>query len=328
VASLRRVGSDRTDESRGVLRSILGWPARRLLDRRFQWMLNGFNYRQDRLELELRRVTELLSEGLLDRRLAILAAGEELVVPIDTARFLNWAEGPEGPAARAGLWFNPPVPVHYEENSVEVLAVSERIVEQPYVFASLASIPGPLRILDVGGSESTVALSLASLGHEVHVVDPRGYRPRHPQLREHSVRLEQFDADLRFDVALALSAIEHFGLGSYSQPVRGDRADRAALAEMRRRLVPDGLLVLTVPCAPESSCDDFQRTYSLSELTGMLADDWEVLDLSVAWQRDVHTWSLGTPESHGERGVAMVRAKRKPDAERPGSRSPQRGGGG
>lgn len=311
VASLTQVENHQSQEARGVLRTLLGWPARRLLDRRFQWMLNGFNYRQDHLELELRRVTELLGEGLLDRRLAMLAPGEELAVPTDTARFLNWAEGPDGPAARAGLWFNPPVPVHYEENAVEVLTVSERIVEQPYVFSSLASMAGPLRILDVGGSESTVALSLACLGHEVHVIDPRGYRLKHPQLREHSVRLEELEAESRFDVALALSAIEHFGLGSYRQPVEGGRADRAALAEMHRRLGPDGLLVLTVPCATESSCDEFQRTYSLDELTGMIADDWEVLDLSVAWQHDIHTWTLGPWGPPGERGVAMVRARKK-----------------
>jgi hypothetical protein len=275
-------------------------------------MLNAFNYRQDRLEIELRHLTDVLSECVLDRRLAILAPGGGLAVPTDTARFLNWAEGPDGPAARAGLWFNPPVPVHYTENAVEVLMVSERIVEQPYVFTSIASLLGPLRILDVGGSESTVALSLACLGHEVHVVDPRGYRLKHPQLHEHAVRLEELEADSQFDVVLALSAVEHFGLGSYGQPIEGDRMDRAALAEIHRRLVPAGLLVLTVPCARDSSCDEFQRTYSLGELSGMLVDDWEVLDLSVAWQRDVQTWMLGTRDSQGERGVAMVRARNRP----------------
>ncbi len=274
-------------------------------------MLNGFNYRQDRLEGELRHVTELLGESLLERRLAILAPGDELALPTDTARWMNWAEGPDGLAARAGLWFNPPVPVHYRENAVEVLGVSERIVEQPYVFASLATMGGPLRILDVGGSESTVALSLACLGHEVHVVDPRGYRLKHPQLREHAVRLEELEADSQFDVVLALSAIEHFGLGSYRQPVEGGRSDRAALAEIHRRLNPAGVMVLTVPCARESSADEFQRTYSLSELSDMLVDDWEVLDRSVAWQRDVQTWTLGTWDSQGERGAAMVRARRK-----------------
>jgi hypothetical protein len=272
-------------------------------------MLNAFNYRQEHLEIELRHLTDVLSEAVLDRRLAILAPGQELTLPTDTARFLNWAEGPDGPAARAGLWFNPPVPVHYRENAVEVLAVSERIVEQPYVFGSVATAAGPLRILDVGGSESTVALSLASLGHELHVADPRGYRVKHPQLHEHAVRLEELEINSRFDVALALSAIEHFGLGSYGQPP-GDRMDRVALAEIHRRLTPDGLLVLTVPCARDSSCDEFQRTYSLSELRDMLAADWVVLDLSVAWQRDTHTWVLGSPDlPQGEGGVAMVRAK-------------------
>src|SRR5207244_11085210 len=100
-----------------------------------------------------------------------------------TAAFLNWTGGPDGWASLSGLWFNEPVPVEYQEGGVGVLLVNERIVEQPYVFAAVAAGgPGPLRVLDVGGGESTVGLSLASLGHHVTVVDPRGAALEHPRL--------------------------------------------------------------------------------------------------------------------------------------------------
>jgi hypothetical protein len=292
-----------------LVRRVLGWPARRLLDRRVEWILAGFNYRQDRLETELRFVTEALGEALLEHRLARLEPNDELVIPIDTARFLNWAEGPEGPAARAGLWFNPPVPVRYEEDAVEVLLVNERIVEQPYVFAAVAALPAPARILDVGGSESTIALSLACLGHQVHVVDPRGYPLAHPRLSQSAAILDELPSELRFDAAVAVSAIEHFGLGAYGQPSDPDeRLDTAALAVIRSRLVSGGLLVLTVPCAATPAQDEFQRTYSVAQLREMLSD-WDIADLSVVWQRDRKTWIRAQPDDpQAESGVALITA--------------------
>lgn len=259
----------------------------------------------------MRYLTEAVGEGLLDRRLARLAAQHDDSMPGDTARFLNWAEGPEGVAARAGLWFNPPVAIRYAEDGADILLVNERIVEQPYAFAALSTLPPGARILDVGGSESTVALSLASLGYEVHVVDPRGYPLSHPLLHVHEMPLEELPEELRFDGALALSAIEHFGLGAYGQPELADaRLDVQALKEMHRRLTPGGLLVLTVPCAPAFSADDFQRIYSPEELTRMLAGDWDVADLSAAWHPDHRTWVRGAiDQPQGEVGVALVVAR-------------------
>lgn len=300
---------DGTGRSWSLLRSVLGWPARRLLDRRVEWILANVNDRQDRLETEMRLVSDGLGEVILDRRLARMAAEDEPAVPVDTARFLNWAEGPEGPAARAGLWFNPPVPVRYEENSIEVLLVNERIVEAPYVFGALSALRSPARVLDVGGGESTIALSLASLGHHVHVVDPRGYRLEHPLIERTPMALEELRTDLVFDAAIAVSSIEHFGLGAYGQHAQTG-LDRAALATIRERLAPDGLLVVTVPCAVSSSQDEFQRVYSLEQLSDMLAA-WDILDLSVAWRLDRVTWIRGSPDvPQAESGVALVTARR------------------
>jgi len=311
---------------RTVLRRALGWPARRVLDRRVQWILAalderigpspprpGLHHRLDLLQSELEHVDAALGESLLGRRLATLSTAQEVVLPGDTARFLNWAEGGGGPAARSNLWFNPPVPVRYDEGGAEVLLVNERIVEQPYVFAALSVLPRGSRVLDVGGAESTVALSLASLGHEVHVVDPRGYRLRHAQLHSHALRLDELASGHRFDAAVALSCIEHFGLGAYGSPGGASgatRLDRQALADIHERLDPGGLLVLTVPCGADSTEDEFQRRYSLAELREMLAG-WELVDLSVVWRRAHRSWVRADPgDPPGEVGVALVSARR------------------
>jgi len=310
---------------RTLARRILGWPARRLVDRRIQWLIAalderlgsaaggaGLHQRLDLIEHDVRHAHRAVAEALLDRRLATLSSAEELHLPADTASFLNWAEGPEGPAASAGLWFNPPVPVRYAQDDVRVLLVNERVVEQPYVFGALTHLPPPARILDVGGSESTVALSLASIGHHVVVADPRGYPLEHPGLQARAVRLDELSrSEDGFDAAVALSSIEHFGLGSYGVGLRDARLDRAALADVQERLAPGGVLVLTVPCAATSTQDEFQRIYAVAELREMLAD-WELVDLSVAWRQDQFTWVRGDPEQpRGDVGVALVTAHRR-----------------
>jgi hypothetical protein len=125
------------------------------------------------------------------------------------------------------------------------------------------------------------------------------------------VPLDELPRDLQFDAAVALSSIEHFGLGSYAQPERADvRLDQAAVTDIHERLTPGGLLVLTVPCAATSTRDDFQRVYSFDELKEMMAG-WELLDLSVAWRLDLRTWVRGAPDHpQAEAGVALVLAQK------------------
>ena len=47
----------------------------------------------------------------------------------------------------------------------------------------------------MGASESTVALSLASLGYEVTAIDPRPYPFDHPRLRVVVGNVEDWDPD-------------------------------------------------------------------------------------------------------------------------------------
>jgi SAM-dependent methyltransferase len=229
------------------------------------------------------------------------------------AAYLNWATGPDGYAAQAGLWFNPPVPVQHNARGVEVLLVNERIVEHPFVFAALAGLGEGARILDVGGSESTVGLSLATLGHRVTVVDPRPYPLRHPHLRHAACRLDELPApasDARFDAAVVLSAVEHFGLEHYGVAWSDPRADLDALARLRDLVAPGGLLVLTVPFAEHPTVDDFQRVYDEAGLRELLAG-WDVRTSLRAGRIDRLTWELGAP-SRERHGVALVTAVSPP----------------
>jgi pyridoxamine 5'-phosphate oxidase len=323
---LAGVAGDDSRAPRAAVARLLGWPARRLLDPRVQWTadvvderlierVEGLHRHLEQLEDRVRgqvaalRVEELLARG--PGRLAELT--------VELGRFLNWAEGHEGYAAQSELWFNPPVALDYRPGGVAVRHVNERVVEQPFVFAALAGLPPGARVLDVGGSESTVGVSLASLGYAVTVVDPRGYPVSHPGLRSAACRLDELDADeTGFDAAIAVSAIEHFGLGHYAGSGEAARLDIAALVELGRRVRPGGLLVLTTPFG-QPSVDGFQRVYDTQGLSELLAG-WEVERATGAWRVDEVTWVAGQlDEPVGERGVALVVARNPRSGRQPAS---------
>ena len=298
------------------LKALLGWPLRRALDPRVRMTVHEIDARLGSENLRRPTIHDRLDD--LDRMGRDVLAGlgwRDVPAPggalerLDAAHaeYLNWASGPEGYAAQAGMWFNPPVPVHHAAGRVEPLLVNERIVEQPFVFGALAGLAPGARIVDVGGSESTVGLSLATLGHRVTVVDPRPYPLSHPNLEHAACRLDELPAPAQcFDAAVALSAVEHFGLEHYGLDWSDERADRAALERLRELVVPGGLLVLTVPFAEEASVDDFQRVYDEEGLRELLAG-WEVRTSLRVGRTGRLTWELGEPSSE-RHGVALVTA--------------------
>lgn len=324
-------------------RRILGWPGRRLLDPRMQWVINGVDAQVGRRIDEVERVNAEINERLTavqrdvidegraveDGVAALIDAARQLlqdresdyVIPptekrsIETLRwppaeFANWTASPHGYAAEAGLWINHPVQLVHRPGGVDVLSVNERVLEVPFAFASLAHLAAPARILDVGGSESTVALSLATMGHQVTVVDPRGYGFRHPNIEVVVGPVEELPAERTgFDAVLLISAIEHFGTGAYAQAVADDRADLRAAEDLRGRLRPGGTMVLTVPYGPPG-VDDFQRVYDADGVRELVAD-LDVVSFSAARRLDLVTWeATGSDDPPADVGVALVAARR------------------
>lgn len=226
------------------------------------------------------------------------------------AELLNYAFGYKGFAAQAGLWFNPAVwPVHLP-GEVRLGDVNERIAEIPYVFRALARAELGSSVLDVGGSESTMCLSLASLGYEVTTVDPRPAPLVHPGLRQVPLPVEEWETDERFDVVVLLSTIEHIGVGAYGQD-ENPVGDIAVMRRVRELVREDGLLILTTPYG-RSARDEIQRTYDDSRLTDLLAG-WVVDDFTVLRKGKDLAWSLheGEPAT-AERGKQVVMITARP----------------
>jgi 2-polyprenyl-3-methyl-5-hydroxy-6-metoxy-1,4-benzoquinol methylase len=223
-----------------------------------------------------------------------------------TAHLLAYASSHRGFAAQRGLWFNPPTVLRYQEQDVTLANVTERIAEPAYVFRALAGVPRGGRVLDVGASESTVALSLASLGYEVTAIDPRPYPAAHPALRSVEGTVEGLEAE-PFDAVVCLSTIEHVGIGAYGVEGAPD-ADLAAMRHIRELLRPGGVLALTTPFGT-AEVQEHQRVYDRAGL-GRLLDGFEVDDLTILRHTEPTVWQVADGDVGRDEGVALVTARR------------------
>lgn len=104
---------------------------------------------------------------------------------------------------------------------------TERMVELPFVFRHIRDG----EVLDVGCSESPVGIQLAMQGHKVTGVDMQDYKYSHPNFKFVRADFLKHDFAAKFDVAISISAIEHFGIVAY----KNARADLSADAEAVRR---------------------------------------------------------------------------------------------
>ncbi|MEZ5175364.1 MAG: class I SAM-dependent methyltransferase [Acidimicrobiia bacterium] len=240
------------------------------------------------------------------------------------AAFLNYADGPWGFKAQAGVWFNWPFNIEHQIGGAVIREVNERIVELPFVYASMIGLKPGAHVLDLGCTESPVAFSLACLGYNVVAIDLRNYPLSHPRLTTVMNSFETWDPpQTPFDAVISLSSIEHFGLGAYggleSRENEADRkdADRKAMAKLHAITADDGLLVLTAPFGVYG-VDELQRTYDLDHLMALL-EGWAIEEASLARRASSSQWEVigGLDRSddmmqEGARGVAMVRARRRP----------------
>jgi 2-polyprenyl-3-methyl-5-hydroxy-6-metoxy-1,4-benzoquinol methylase len=238
------------------------------------------------LERLAAEVTDLRSAGA--GALLVGAAVDDL--DEGTARLLDYAESHTGFAAQCSLWFNPPVALGYRRGSVVVAGVNERVVEVPFVYRALSRIPPGSTIVDVGASESTVSLSLASLGYRVTAVDPRPYGLRHPNLEVIARAAEEWEETRTFDAIVCLSTVEHIGLGAYGEPRKSGRPDHDLMRRLRRLARPGTLLVFSTRFGRPAT-GWLERTYDAAAIDDLL-EGWEIEESAIAHRLDDATWSV------------------------------------
>jgi SAM-dependent methyltransferase len=283
---------------RSVARTIL-WPVRRFFDPRFvgihdaiQDLKRDIDATNEAAVLTGRTLDNLMEHvEVIGRRVAFDPEAPHSLAELDQtlARILNYGVSHEGFAAQANVWFNPPILVGYDIRDVSIRWVNERIVEVPYAFRALSRLPAGSAILDVGASESTVCLSLATLGYEVTAIDPRPNPLAHDRLRVVVGRIEDWASHTAFDAVLCLSTIEHVGFAEYGQEHTGRRIDLEAMARMRDVTKAGGLLVLTTSVGPTPSGQP-HRVYD-QEALDELFRGWEVEDVTLVQRRDATSWA-------------------------------------
>jgi len=188
--------------------------------------------------------------------------------------------------------------------------VNERIVELPFVYGRLRERQ---RVLDVGCAESTLSISLASLGFQVTGVDLRSYPLKHPNFRFVQGDICRLPVPAgRYDAAICLSTLEHIGLDSAYRTSSPGASDSLALTAIHRALKPAGTLLLTVPTARTPHQTEFMRVYSPQQLKKLLKT-WQIESLEYfAPDQDRSSWQSVGPAQLPRPprfGVALVAAR-------------------
>ena len=173
-----------------------------------------------------------------------------------------------------GLWFNEPICVGYRDDGEAYwVATTERIVEKSFVMQSLARLyeSTQIEILDVGAAESLLSYELASLNYSVTAIDIRPIALSHPNLK--FVKSDICNPVLppaSFDCAVALSTLEHIGLGWYGDET-GDNLDCEAVKQINLLLKPGGSFILTVPYG-KKALTPVHRIYDQESLQRLVQD--------------------------------------------------------
>lgn len=252
----------------------------------------------------LERVAAPNVNGIVDR----IAQGDASAITPEIAALLNVSQGHTSPLSNVGLFLNPAVHPEWVPGGVRLAHITERIVELPYVMGALSDLPAGSRILDIGCAESTLSLTLASLGYDVTALDPRGYPFIHPNLTVLRRRLDELVPGDQppYDAIVSLSAIEHFGLASYDGDIAVKGADREAVERCGELLTPEGRFVITAPYGRVET-NALERVYDAERFDALL-DGWRVRDRMVLHQVDEVTWIPG--EDLDQDGCIMAVAER------------------
>ena len=196
----------------------------------------------------------------------------------------------------------------------ESTSLDSRVIEYSYVISKIAKAPVG-RILDVGCSDggNMAMVSLAWLGCEIHGIDLRESKFKHPNFHFHhgDIRNTSFP-DNYFDCVYAISMLEHIGLaGRYGVTESDPEGDLKAVREIARILRPGGSFLVTIPCGKGQLIKPLQRVYDRSRLNKIFSG-WKIKEEVYYLFQDGY-WTI-VPEEEvadkdflkGERALALL----------------------
>ncbi|MEH2149284.1 class I SAM-dependent methyltransferase [Nostoc sp.] len=194
---------------------------------------------------------------------------------------------------KSGLWFNDPIWVGHRDNGEAYwVETTERILEKTFVIHSLACLyqSRDIEILDVGAAESLLSYELASFNYSVTAIDIRPIALFHPNLK--FVKTDICNPVLppaSFDCVIALSTLEHIGLGWYGDET-GESYDIKAVQQISLLLKPEGSFILTVPYG-KKALTPVHRIYNQESLQKLIPD-FKIVQISYGVRKDDFTWTI------------------------------------
>ncbi|MEH2084981.1 MAG: DUF268 domain-containing protein [Nostoc sp.] len=194
---------------------------------------------------------------------------------------------------KSGLWFNDPIWVGHRENGEAYwVETTERILEKTFVMHSLAYLyqSRHIEILDVGAAESLLSYELASFNYSVTAIDIRPIALFHPNLK--FIKTDICNPVLppaSFDCVIALSTLEHIGLGWYGDET-GENYDVKAAQQISVLLKPEGSFILTVPYG-KKALTPVHRIYNQESLQKLI-QDFRIVQISYGVRKDDFTWTI------------------------------------
>ncbi|MEH1867768.1 MAG: class I SAM-dependent methyltransferase [Nostoc sp.] len=205
----------------------------------------------------------------------------------------NQASSNEESKIASGLWFNEPIIVGYHENGEAYWAgTNERIFEKTFVLQSLARLyeSSSITVLDVGAAESLLSYELASFNYSVTAIDIRPIALFHPNLKFVKTDIcNPVLAPASFDCVIALSTVEHIGLGWYGDET-GESYDIKAVQQISLLLKPEGSFILTVPYG-KKALTPVHRIYNQESLQKLI-QDFKIVQISYGVRKDDFTLTI------------------------------------
>lgn len=147
------------------------------------------------------------------------------------------------------------------------VTVTDRDFERFFTLRNLP--PPPATLLDVGPGGAGGLSYLLGRGHKVYAIDLVQHTGYPCRFILGDIRKTDF-SDGFFDVVTAISTIEHIGLpGRFDVTDDDPEGDVKAVAEIRRILKQEGLLLMTLPFGVRENWGSFCRVYDAERLRAL-----------------------------------------------------------
>jgi hypothetical protein len=277
---------------RGIARTLL-WPIRQFFDPRFQGVVDRIDASRDEQRASIRLQQETQSEvtQLYSLMRTDMEATSEAVTLI--GRSLRDIES--------------------SLHAVQPANDRETIPTAPFVFRGLANIPRDGTILGVGTSDSSLYLSLATIGYRVTAVGNRPSLVSHPNFRVVRGTIQGWEGSEAFQATVCLSAGERIGAGAIEEGPNDVRADLDVMHKLRDLTEVGGRLILSTSYR-RSRGDSSAPSYDRRSLDKLL-EGWEIDELLILARENQSTWVSVDPTQIDEEArqlVALVAATRLP----------------